>query len=467
MRSLRTCAGSASTGASNLYYTSDYFEQLYAWAVHLIKEGDAYVDDLSADDIRAYRGTLKEPGRNSPFRDRPIEKNLELFAQMRAGKFKDGERVLRAKIDMAAGNINMRDPVLYRILHAHHPRTGDAWCIYPTYDFAHGQSDAIECVTHSLCTLEFEDHRPLYDWLVERLPTNARPHQYEFAKLSVGYSGISLGKRRLRQLVEDGMVRGWDDPRMPTLSGLRRRGTPPEAVRDFANKVGIAKAENLIEPALLEHCIRDHLNRHALRRMAVLRPLKVVIENFSDDQVEEMIVANGPEPQMGTRRVPFSKELYIEQTDFMEDRRRSFSGWGPGREVRHALSLFRHLHRCCQKRRRRSDRASLHLRSRNPRRRCARWRKVKGTLHWVSARHAQPAEIRLYEPLFTEPIPGRNGDFLDDINRDSLEVLSGCMLEPELAQAKPGQAVQFERQAILRPIPTADREPSSSIGRSV
>jgi glutaminyl-tRNA synthetase len=433
----------------HLYYTSDYFEQLYAWAVHLIKEGDAYVDDLSADDIRAYRGTLKEPGRNSPFRDRPIEKNLELFAQMRAGKFKDGERVLRAKIDMAAGNINMRDPVLYRILHAHHPRTGDAWCIYPTYDFAHGQSDAIECVTHSLCTLEFEDHRPLYDWLVERLPTNARPHQYEFAKLSVGYSGISLGKRRLRQLVEDGMVRGWDDPRMPTLSGLRRRGTPPEAVRDFANKVGIAKAENLIEPALLEHCIRDHLNRHALRRMAVLRPLKVVIENFSDDQVEEMIVANGPEPQMGTRRVPFSKELYIEQTDFMEDPPKKFFRLGPGREVRLRSAYFV----TCTDVVKNDAGEVIELRcTYDPETRggdAPDGRKVKGTLHWVSARHAQPAEIRLYEPLFTEPIPGRNGDFLDDINRDSLEVLSGCMLEPELAQAKPGQAVQFERQGYF------------------
>ena len=312
----------------HLYYTSDYFEQLYGWAVHLIENGKAYVDDLSADEIREYRGTLTEPGRNSPYRDRPVADSLDLFRRMRAGEFKDGERVLRARIDMAAGNMNMRDPVLYRILHARHPRTSDEWCIYPTYDFAHGQSDAIEGVTHSLCTLEFEDHRPLYDWLVDNLPTNARPHQYEFAKLSVGYSGISLGKRRLRQLVEDGIVSAWDDPRMPTLSALRRRGVPPEAVREFAKAVGIAKSENLIEPALLDHCVRDHLNRHALRRMAVLRPLKLVIDNYPDDLVEEMTVANGPEPEMGSRGVPFSRELWIERTDFMEDPPKNSSAWG-------------------------------------------------------------------------------------------------------------------------------------------
>ena len=433
----------------HLYYTSDYFEQLYAWAVHLINEGQAFVDDLSADEIRAYRGTLKEPGRNSPYRDRPADENLDLFARMRAGDFKDGERVLRAKIDMAAGNINMRDPVLYRILHAHHPRTGDAWCIYPTYDFAHGQSDAIEHVTHSLCTLEFEDHRPLYDWLVERLPTNARPHQYEFAKLSVGYSGISLGKRRLRQLVEDGIVNGWDDPRMPTLSALRRRGTPPEAVRDFAKKVGIAKAENLIEPALLEHCVRDHLNRHALRRMAVLRPLKVVIENYPDDQVEEMTAANGPEPEAGTRAVPFSKEIYIERTDFMEDPPKKFFRLGPGREVRLRSAYFI----TCTDVIKNSAGEVVELRcTYDPETRggdAPDGRKVKGTLHWVSARHAIPAEVRLYEPLFTKPIPGRDGDFLDDIDKGSLEVLTGCMLEPSLADTDRGKAVQFERQGYF------------------
>ncbi|MEM9441853.1 MAG: glutamine--tRNA ligase/YqeY domain fusion protein [Pseudomonadota bacterium] len=433
----------------HLYYTSDYFEQLYDWAVHLIEAGDAFVDDLSAEEIRAHRGTLKEPGRNSPYRDRSISENLELFQQMRAGEFRDGERVLRAKIDMASGNINMRDPVLYRILHAHHPRTGDAWCIYPTYDFAHGQSDAIECVTHSLCTLEFEDHRPLYDWLVERLPTNARPRQYEFAKLSVGYSGISLGKRRLRQLVEDGVVRGWDDPRMPTLSALRRRGTPPEAIRDFAKKVGIAKAENLIEPALLDHCIRDHLNRHALRRMAVLRPLKVVIENFPEDRVEDMQVANGPEPGMGMREVPFSRELFIEQTDFMEDPPKKFFRLAPGREVRLRSAYFI----TCTDVVKDSNGEVVELRcTYDPETRggdALDGRKVKGTLHWVSAQHALPAEIRLYEPLFTEPIPGRDGDFLNDIDRGSLDVLSGCMIEASLANVDLGKAVQFERQGYF------------------
>jgi glutaminyl-tRNA synthetase len=445
----------------HLYYTSDYFEQLYEWAVHLIKEGQAFVDDLSADEIREYRGTLKEPGRNSPYRDRPIDESLDLFRRMRAGEFKDGERVLRAKIDMASGNMNMRDPVLYRILHAHHPRTGDAWCIYPTYDFAHGQSDAIENVTHSLCTLEFEDHRPLYDWLVERLPTNSRPHQYEFAKLSVGYSGISLGKRRLRQLVEDGVVRGWDDPRMPTLSALRRRGTPPEAVRDFAKKVGIAKAENLIEPALLEHCIRDHLNRHALRRMAVLRPLKVVIENYPDHLVEEMTVPNGPDPEMGSRKVPFSKEIYIERTDFMEDPPRKFFRLGPGREVRLRSAYFI----TCTDVIKDAAGEVVELRcTYDPETRggdAPDGRKVKGTLHWVSAQHAAPAEIRLYEPLFTEPVPGRTGDFLDDINKESLEVLEGCMLEPALTDAEPGKALQFERQGYFATDP--DSKPSALV----
>jgi len=433
----------------HLHYTSDYFEQLYDWGVHLIKEGQAYVDDLTAEEIRAYRGTLKEAGRDSPYRERAVEDNLALFEKMRAGEFKDGERVLRAKIDMASGNINMRDPVLYRILHADHPRTGDDWCIYPTYDFAHGQSDAIESVTHSLCTLEFEDHRPLYDWLVERLPTNARPHQYEFAKLSVGYSGISLGKRRLRQLVEDGIVSAWDDPRMPTLSALRRRGVPPEAVREFAKKVGIAKSENLIEPALLEHCVRDHLNRHAPRRMAVLRPLKIVIENFPDDQVEEMTAANGPEPEAGTRNVPFSKEIYIEQTDFMEDPPKKFFRLGLGREVRLRSAYFV----TCTDVIKDAAGEVVELRcTYDPATKggdAPDGRKVKGTLHWVSARHAVPAEVRLYEPLFTKPIPGRDGDFLDDINTGSLEVLSGCMLEPSLSDAEPGKAVQFERQGYF------------------
>ncbi|MEM8948476.1 MAG: glutamine--tRNA ligase/YqeY domain fusion protein [Pseudomonadota bacterium] len=445
----------------HLYFTSDYFEQLYNWAVHLIENGKAYVDDLSADDIRAYRGTLKEPGRNSPYRDRPVSESLELFRRMRAGDFKDGERVLRAKIDMAAGNINMRDPVLYRILHAHHPRTGDAWCIYPTYDFAHGQSDAIEQVTHSLCTLEFEDHRPLYDWLVDNLPTNARPRQYEFAKLSVGYSGISLGKRRLRQLVEDGIVNGWDDPRMPTLSALRRRGVPPEAVREFAKKVGLAKSENLIEPALLEHCVRDHLNIHALRRMAVLRPLKVVIENYPDDQVEEMTVANGPEPEMGTRSVPFSKEIFIEQTDFMEDPPKKFFRLGPGREVRLRSAYFI----TCTDVIKNNQGEVIELRcTYDPATKggdAPDGRKVKGTLHWVSAKHSINAEVRLYEPLFIKPVPGIEGNFLDDVDPNSLEVLADSKLEPSLADAKIGAAVQFERQGYFSADP--DSRPGALI----
>ncbi len=433
----------------HLHFTSDYFEQLFDWAVHLIKEGKAYVDDLSADEIREYRGTLKQPGKNSPYRDRPVAESLDLFEKMRAGVFRDGERVLRAKIDMASGNINMRDPVLYRILHAHHPRTGDAWCIYPTYDFAHGQSDAIEQVTHSLCTLEFEDHRPLYDWLVDNLPTNARPHQYEFAKLSVGYSGISLGKRRLRQLVEDGIVKGWDDPRMPTLSALRRRGVPPEAVREFAKKVGIAKSENLIEPALLEHCVRDHLNTHARRRMTVLRPLKLVIENYPDDQVEEMVAANGPEPEAGVRKVPFSKEIYIERTDFMEDPPKKFFRLAPGREVRLRAAYFV----TCTDVIKNAEGEVIELRcTYDPLTRggdAPDGRKVKGTLHWVSARHAIDAEVRVYEPLFTQPVPGIEGDFLDDIDPNSLEVLTGCKLEPSLADAKIGTAMQFERQGYF------------------
>lgn len=437
----------------HLHFTSDYFEQLFDWAVHLIKEGKAYVDNLTADEIREYRGTLKQPGKNSPYRDRPVAESLALFEKMRAGEFGDGERVLRGKIDMSSGNINMRDPVLYRILHAHHPRTGDAWCIYPTYDFAHGQSDAIEGVTHSLCTLEFEDHRPLYDWLIDNLPINARPRQYEFAKLSVGYSGISLGKRRLRQLVEDGVVEGWDDPRMPTLSALRRRGVPPEAVRDFAKKVGVAKSENLIEPALLEHCVRDHLNRHAQRRMAVLRPLKMVIENYPDDLVEEMVAANGPDPEAGVRKVPFSKEIYIEATDFIEDPPKKFFRLAPGREVRLRSAYFV----TCTDVVKNAVGEVVELRcTYDPATKggdAPDGRKVKGTVHWVSARHALHAEIRLYEPLFTKPVPGSEGDFLEDIDPNSLEILRDCRLEPSLADMTCETAVQFERQGYFSPDP--------------
>ncbi len=443
-----------------LHFTSDYFEQLYDWAVHLIQKGHAYVDDLSAEAIRSYRGTLTEPGRDSPYRDRTVAENLDLFERMRAGEFEDGARVLRARIDMGSGNINMRDPVLYRILHAHHPRTGDAWCIYPTYDFAHGQSDAIERVTHSLCTLEFEDHRPLYDWLIDHLPTDARPRQYEFAKLNVAYSGISLGKRRLRQLVQDGFVSGWDDPRMPTLSAFRRRGVPPQAIRDFARRVGVAKSDNLIEPALLEHCVRDHLNRHALRRMAVLRPLKLVIDNYPDDLVEEMRAINNPEdPGAGARSVPFSKEVYIERGDFMEDPPKKFFRLAPGREVRLRYAYFV----TCREVVKDDDGEVVALRcTYDPATRggdAPDGRRPKATLHWVSAAHARTAEVRLYDPLFTNPEPGSRGDYLRDLNPASLEVLTDCRLEPSLAGAEPGKAVQFERQGYfcLDPDATAER----------
>jgi glutaminyl-tRNA synthetase len=323
----------------HLYFASDYFEQLYEWAEHLVRTGKAYVDDLSPEEIRAYRGTLTEPGRNSPYRDRSPEENLDLFRRMRAGEFPDGARVLRAKIDMASGNINLRDPVIYRILHASHPRTGDTWCIYPTYDFAHGQSDAIEQVTHSLCTLEFEDHRPLYDWLLDHLPVPSRPRQYEFARLNLSYTVLS--KRRLTRLVQEGHVGGWDDPRMPTLSGLRRRGMPPAAVRDFAQRIGVTKSDNIVEAALLEHCARELLNKTAERRMAVLRPLKVVVENYPEGRTEALEAINNPEhPAAGTRRVPFSRELCIERDDFMEEPPRKFFRLAPGREVRLRYAYF-------------------------------------------------------------------------------------------------------------------------------
>ncbi|HIC73357.1 MAG TPA: glutamine--tRNA ligase, partial [Alphaproteobacteria bacterium] len=317
----------------HLYYASDYFEQLYDWAVHLIQTGNAYVDDLTADEIRDYRGTLTDPGRNSPYRDRPIEENLHLFARMRSGDFPEGRCVLRAKIDMASGNINVRDPIIYRIIHTKHPRTASKWCIYPTYDFAHGQSDAIEHISHSICTLEFEDHRPLYDWFIENLPVPSRPHQHEFARLNLSYTVLS--KRILTQLVRENRVSGWDDPRMPTLAGLRRRGFPPEAIRDFASRIGVAKRDAVVDVAMLEHCVRDILNQNADRRMAVLRPLKVVIENYPDSQVEELEAANNPgNESSGTRTIPFSRELYIEQDDFMEAPPKKFFRLAPDREVR-------------------------------------------------------------------------------------------------------------------------------------
>ena len=444
----------------HLYFASDYFERLYEWAEHLVRNGDAYVDDLSPEEIRAYRGTLTEPGRNSPYRDRAPEENLDLLRRMRAGEFPDGARVLRAKIDMASGNINLRDPVLYRILHASHPRTGDTWRIYPTYDFAHGQSDAIEGVTHSLCTLEFEDHRPLYDWLIEHLPVPSRPRQYEFARLNLSHAILS--KRRLIQLVEEKHVRGWDDPRMPTLAGLRRRGVPPAAIREFARRIGVAKSDNLVDVALLEHCVREVLNPAAERRMAVLRPLKVVLENYPEGQVEQFEAVNNPEdPATGTRLVPFARELFIERDDFMEEPAKKFFRLAPGREVR---LRYAYLITCREVVKDAAGEVSLLRCTYDPATRggdAPDGRKVRSTLHWVSAAHALPAEVRLYDHLFTRAEPGKDGDFLADLNPRSLEVLTDCRVEPDLAAAAPGVAVQFERQGYFC------RDPDSTPERPV
>lgn len=428
----------------HLYFASDNFERLYEWAEHLISEGNAYVDDLSADEIREYRGTLTEPGRNSPHRDRTPDENLDLFRRMRAGEFDDGRRVLRAKIDMASGNINLRDPVLYRILRAPHPRTGDVWCIYPTYDFAHGQSDAIEGVTHSLCTLEFEDHRPLYDWLVENLPTPATPRQYEFARLNLTYSMLS--KRRLTALVNDGHVDGWNDPRMPTLAGLRRRGLPPEALRDFAGRIGVTKSDSVVEMALLDHCVREYLNKHALRRMAVLDPLKVVIENYPEGKTDELDAVNNPEDESaGKRVVPFSRELWVEREDFMEDPPKKFFRLGPGREVRLRYAFFI---TCTDVIKDAAGNITELRCTYDPETRGGNapdGRKVKATLHWVSVAHAIPAEVRLYDHLFTRTDPGAEGDMADDINPQSLTVQADCQLEPALADVATGETIQFER----------------------
>jgi glutaminyl-tRNA synthetase len=430
------------------YFASDYFGQLYEWAEHLVRAGEAYVDDLSAEEIREHRGTLTEPGRNSPYRDRAPEENLDLLRRMRAGEFAEGARVLRAKIDMASGNINLRDPVLYRIRYAHHPRTGDAWCIYPTYDFAHGQSDAIEHVTHSLCTLEFEDHRPLYDWLIEHLPVPSRPRQYEFARLNL--SRTVLSKRRLVQLVREGHVRGWDDPRMPTLAGLRRRGIPPAAIRNFIGRVGVARSDNLVEVALLEHCVRELLNRTAPRRMAVLRPLKVVITNYPEGQSERFEAINNPEdPAAGTRPVTFGRELWIERDDFMEDPPKKFFRLAPGREVR---LRYAYLITCTEVVKDAAGEVALLRCTYDPTTRggdAPDGRKVRATLHWVAAGHALPAEIRLYDHLFARESPGADSDFLADLNPASLELLTGSMVEPALAEAAPGEPLQFERQGYF------------------
>jgi glutaminyl-tRNA synthetase len=437
----------------HLYFASDYFEQLYEWAVHLIRAGKAYVDDLSADEIRAHRGTFTEPGRPSPWRDRPVDENLDLFARMRAGEFPDGARVLRAKIDMASPNLNLRDPVMYRILHADHPRTGDAWCIYPMYDFAHGQSDAIERVTHSICTLEFEAHRPLYDWFIHNLPVPAEPHQYEFARLNLTHTVLS--KRVLLRLVDEGFVRGWDDPRMPTLSGLRRRGFPAEGIRDFATLVGVAKTDSVVEVEMLEHTVRDVLNRTALRRFAVLDPLKVVITDYPEGQVEEMDVPNNPEdPDAGTRKVAFARELWIERDDFMEEPPRKFFRLAPGREVRLRSAYFI----TCDEVVKDETGRIVELRcTHDPATRggdAPDGRRPKATLHWVSAAHAVPAEVRLYDHLFTDPHPGADGgDLLAAVNRDSEKVLHGCFVEPSLAGLPVGTTVQFERLGYFCPDP--------------
>ena len=429
-----------------LYYASDYFEQMYDYAVHLIREGKAYVCDLSADEVREYRGTLFEPGKDSPYRARSVAENLDLFQRMRAGEFPDGARTLRAKIDMASPNLNMRDPVLYRILHAEHHRTGNQWCLYPMYDYAHPLSDALEGITHSICTLEFEDHRPLYDWSLDNLPVPCHPQQIEFARLNLSYTVMS--KRKLLNLVNEGYVAGWDDPRMPTLAGMRRRGYTPEAVRLFCDKIGVAKRENVVDLALLEYCVREDLNRRAPRVMGVLRPLKVVIENYPAGQVEELEAINNPEdPSAGTRKVPFSRELYLEQEDFLEEPPKKFYRLAPGREVRLRYAYFLK----CVGVVKNAQGEVVELRcTYDPETKGGHapdGRQVKATLHWVSAAHALPAEVRLYDRLFTQPEPGaaHDGDFRADINPNSLEVLRSCRLEPSLAKAAPGSFYQFER----------------------
>jgi glutaminyl-tRNA synthetase len=443
-----------------LFYASDYFGQLYEWAVQLIKDGKAYVDSLSAEEIREYRGTLTQPGRNSPYRDRSVEENLELFEKMKRGELVDGEAVLRAKIDMSSPNLNMRDPVMYRILHAEHPRTGSEWCIYPMYDWAHGQSDSIEGITHSLCTLEFEDHRPLYDWFLDQLAIY-HPQQIEFARLNLTYTVLS--KRRLIRLVDEGHVEGWDDPRMPTIAGMRRRGYTPEAIREFCSMVGVAKANSIVEFEMLEHAIRQDLNQRAERRMAVLRPLKVVIENYPEGQTEELEAVNNPEDESaGTRLIPFSRELYIEQDDFMEEPVKKFFRLAPGREVRLRYGYFI----TCTGVVKDENGEIVELRcTYDPETRggyAPDGRKVKATLHWVSAEHAKRAEVRLFDRLFLaeNPYDAPEGqDFISNLNPDSLEVVGNAYVEPALAEASPGDRFQFERLGYfcMDPDSTEDR----------
>jgi glutaminyl-tRNA synthetase len=434
----------------HLYYASDYFDRLYEFAVQLIKAGKAYVCDLTAEEIRQYRGTLTEPGRESPHRNRSITENFELFARMRAGEFPDGTRVLRAKIDMSSGNINMRDPVLYRILRASHHRTSDRWCIYPMYDFTHPVSDALEEITHSLCTLEFEDHRPLYDWVLNQLPVPCHPQQIEFARLNLSYTVMS--KRKLLRLVQGGHVSGWDDPRLPTIAGMRRRGYPPAAIRNFCERIGVAKRDSIVDMALLEHTLREDLNDNAPRALAVLRPLKVVLTNYPEGEVEKFDAPNHPnQPAMGSRQVPFTRELFIEQEDFMEEPSGKFFRLAPGKEVRLRFAYLI----TCREVIKDSNGEIVELRcTYDPATRGGSTpdgRKVKGTIHWVSAAHALGAEVRLYDRLFAveNPAAAKDGDFLDHLNHNSLQILSDCQLELSLAAAAPGSRFQFERQGYF------------------
>lgn len=437
----------------HLYHASDYFEQLYQWAEYLILQNKAYVEDLSAEEIRAHRGTLTQPGVESPYRSRPAEENLELFRRMKSGEFSDGARVLRAKIDMASPNLSLRDPVLYRIIHAPHPHVGNSWCIYPMYDFAHGQSDAIEGITHSICTLEFESHRPLYEWFLDNLPVPGRPRQYEFARLNLTYTVMS--KRKLHELVSQQIVDGWDDPRLPTLMGLRRRGFTPESIRAFCERIGVGRSDSWIDMSVLEECVREGLNEQAPRALAVLRPLKVIIDNYPAGEVEDFDAANHPQnPEMGSRKISFSREIFIEQDDFTEHPPKGFFRMTPGSEVR---LRYAYIVRCTGVVK---DEAGtvveVHC-SYDPDSRggsAADGRKIKGTIHWVSAAHAVDAEVRLFDRLFTDPNPDRNeADYKQFLNPLSIETLSGCKLEAHLRDVDTELRIQFERQGYFRPDP--------------
>lgn len=449
-------------------YASDYFARLYDYAVQLIKDGKAYVCSLSADEIREYRGTLTEPGKNSPYRNRSVEENLDLFERMRNGEFEDGAHILRAKIDMGSPNMNMRDPALYRIKKAEHHRTGDAWCIYPMYDYTHCISDALEGITHSLCTLEFEDHRPLYDWVLDTLETPCHPQQIEFSRLNLSYTVMS--KRKLLQLVEEGHVSGWDDPRMPTISGLRRRGFTPASIRNFCKRIGISKKDSRIDMGVLEECLRDDLNESSLRVMGVIDPLKVVVENYPDGMTEEFELMNHPlKPELGTRKVPFSKVIYIEQSDFMEEPPKKFFRLGPGREVRLRGAYYITCKEVVK------DQATGEVKelicTYDPESKgggTPDGRKVKGTIHWVSSEHAVPCEIRLYDRLFLKDNPEKGGaDFRDALNPESLKIIGSAMVEPSLAQAGPGQVFQFERQGYFCVEPRDSRPEQLVFNRTV